>query len=43
MNKKRAFQILDINEKKINKLNKTEYSGLIKKKLQNKGIITPSR
>ena len=39
MNKKRAFQILDINEKKINKLNKTEYSGLIKKNYKIKALL----
>ena len=39
MNKKRAFKILDINEKKINKLNKTEYSGLIKKNYKIKALL----
>ena len=39
MNKKRAFQILDINEKKINKLNKTEYSGVIKKNYKIKALL----
>jgi len=39
MNKKRAFQILDINEKKMNKLNKTEYSGVIKKNYKIKALL----
>ena len=39
MNKEKAFQILDINEKKINKLNKTEYSGIIKKNYKIKALL----
>ena len=39
MNRKKAFQILDINEKKINKLNKTEYCEIIKKQYKIKALI----
>lgn len=39
MNRKKAFQILDIDEKKINKLNKTEYCEIIKKQYKIKALI----